>query len=199
MNFTYSHKPQDVFRNIQNATKLTIMGIGTITPLLIALLATSIFPIVYKIDIKFYLFYFVFLHQLITFPAILNSMHAIATGEKITLYQSLKSTFKKFGPLFDGYFRWNILVLTGLICFIIPALIFYISTIFYVPLIMLEGNSGKAAVGKSGSLIWGFWGKTCLTYFIPALPLPILYFVCRYFVESYHISKPTLSICTAHK
>jgi len=106
------------------------------------------------------LLFIVVLSALFSIGAGYGIASAAFEGRTVTWQQSLSSAVEKLGPLLVTGFLAALAVIVGVILLILPGIWIGVAMFAAVPVVMVEGLSGTAALSRSIDLVKGHWWAT---------------------------------------
>jgi hypothetical protein len=90
-------------------------------------------------------------------------------GEAVSVGSAIGYAFSRFGALLGTSIMAGLIIALGLLLFIVPGILFAMSYAVISQVVMLEGQSGGAALSRSSELMKGFRGRVFGLLFVVGL------------------------------
>ena len=90
----------------------------------------------------------------------IHALRSVAVGGRPGARESLVAGFEAFAPLFFAVLLAAAGIAIGLIAFILPGIYLAVRWYFVPQAVVIEGERGPAALGRSNQIVQGFWWRT---------------------------------------
>jgi len=113
----------------------------------------AVFVIGILVAISLYLWFYI---------AAMCRIGGIAYGQNLSLGACLSTGLRRLIPVIFASFLYGLAMMGGMILFIIPGMILWLSLAFYALCIVLEGDGILESLRHSHRLVWGNWWRTAI-------------------------------------
>jgi hypothetical protein len=104
-------------------------------------------------------------------------------GQRLPWTDAIKRALPKWGKVVWTELLWMVIIIAGLICFLVPGVIYQNYYIFMVSVVVLRDRSGKSALDYSRSLVSGQWwrifGIGLFLFLVILIPVLAIHYLFR--------------------
>lgn len=108
--------------------------------------------------------------------ALYIKMHAVGTGEELSLGDALRASLGKAPRLVLMSILFGFAIMFGLILLVVPGFILMVSLLLAWNLVLFEDKNAIAALTGSHHLVWGNWWRTAAILTVGFIVVIVAYF-----------------------